>query len=51
MEIAILGLFGSKRTFIVSIPASSAAIASSTENGTVSTRIFFPFTFLKSLTV
>ena len=37
------GWRGSKRAFMVSMPASSAAAASSGENGRVSTSTRFPF--------
>ena len=45
------GRFGSKRTFIRSIPASSAAAASSGENGKVSVSTRLPFRSRRSLTV
>ncbi len=51
IAIASSGFLGSNLTFIVSMPASSAAAASSIENGTVSVSTFLPFCSLRSLTV
>ena len=51
MAAARSGCRGSKRTFMVSTPASSAAAASSTEKGSVSTSTRFPFWSRRSFTV
>ena len=51
MAAAGSGRLGSKRTFMVSMPASSAAAASSAVKGSVSTSTRFPFWSRRCFTV
>ena len=51
MAAAGSGCLGSKRTFMVSMPASSAAAASSGVKGRVSTSTRFPFWSRRCFTV